>query len=199
MPKTGSPAKRASEYAEQADKGNSDRDRRADVERWALVIAEARGHSPTHELHPPKLQPTETFRILHGSSSQAYGGRLRRADTQLMTVTSLRTSVAGWRADAPWPEWTGRRRVMVGLLLGTPVLVGGLAWTIGFWVSWCTLFGGECSPEENRQLAVTNAVFFGSLLAFVVANAIVFVLRRELMWLGFALLPALILVNYVIR
>ena len=42
-------AKRASESAEQADKGNSDRARRADVERWALVIAEVRGHSPTDE------------------------------------------------------------------------------------------------------------------------------------------------------
>jgi site-specific recombinase XerD len=40
-------AKRALESAAQAEKGNSDRARRADLERWALVVAEVRGRSPT--------------------------------------------------------------------------------------------------------------------------------------------------------
>lgn len=115
-----------------------------------------------------------------------------------MTITSLRSSIAFWRADAPWPEWTGRRRVMVGLLLGTPVLVGALALAVRFWVSWCTLFGGECSAKEHREMAMAGAVFFGSLLVFVVANVVIFVLRREWMWLGFALLPAGFQVSAVI-
>ena len=45
-------AKRAVESAEQAEKGNSDRARRADLARWAIVIGEARGHSPTAD-EPP--------------------------------------------------------------------------------------------------------------------------------------------------
>lgn len=45
-------AKRALESAEQAEKGNSDRARQADLARWALVIAEAKGHSPTNEAPP---------------------------------------------------------------------------------------------------------------------------------------------------
>lgn len=45
-------AKRALESAAQADKGNSDRARRADLERWAAVLGEARGHSPTSDLPP---------------------------------------------------------------------------------------------------------------------------------------------------
>ena len=39
-------AKQALESAEQAEKGNSDRARRADLERWGVVIGEALGHSP---------------------------------------------------------------------------------------------------------------------------------------------------------
>lgn len=39
-------AKRALESAAQAEKGNSDRARRADLERWAVVVGEARGRSP---------------------------------------------------------------------------------------------------------------------------------------------------------
>ena len=48
-------AKRAVESAEQAEKGNSDRARRADLARWAIVIGEARGHSPTDD-EPPITQ-----------------------------------------------------------------------------------------------------------------------------------------------
>ena len=40
-------SKRANESAEQAEKGNSDRARRADLGRWALLIAEAVARSPT--------------------------------------------------------------------------------------------------------------------------------------------------------
>lgn len=40
-------SKRANESAEQAEKGNSDRARRADLGRWALLIVEAVGRSPT--------------------------------------------------------------------------------------------------------------------------------------------------------
>ena len=39
-------AKRALESAEQAEKGNSDRARRADLKRWALVLGEVRGRPP---------------------------------------------------------------------------------------------------------------------------------------------------------
>ena len=46
-------AKRANESAEQAEKGNSDRARRADLGRWALLIAEAVDHSPTADDAPP--------------------------------------------------------------------------------------------------------------------------------------------------
>ena len=42
-------AKRALESAAQAEKGNSDRARRADLERWALVVGEARGRSPNED------------------------------------------------------------------------------------------------------------------------------------------------------
>jgi site-specific recombinase XerC len=42
-------AKRALESAAQAEKGHSDRARRADLERWALVLAEVRGRSPTDD------------------------------------------------------------------------------------------------------------------------------------------------------
>ncbi len=45
-------AKRALESAAQAEKGNSDRARRADLERWALVLGEARGRSPTADQPP---------------------------------------------------------------------------------------------------------------------------------------------------
>jgi site-specific recombinase XerD len=45
-------AKRALESAGQAEKGNSDRARRADLARWAVVIGEACGHSPTDEAPP---------------------------------------------------------------------------------------------------------------------------------------------------
>jgi hypothetical protein len=117
-----------------------------------------------------------------------------RADSELMTVTSLRSSVAFWRADAPWSEWTGRRTAMVGLLLGTPVLVGAVAYAVGFWVSWCGVFAGECSAKEERAMAMAGAFYFGSLLVFVVANVVIFVLRREWRWLGFGLPPASILV-----
>ncbi len=43
--------KRALESAAQAEKGNSDRAREADLERWALVVGEVRGRSPTAD-HP---------------------------------------------------------------------------------------------------------------------------------------------------
>ena len=42
-------AKRALESAAQAEKGNSDRARRADLEPWAVVVGEVRGHSPTDD------------------------------------------------------------------------------------------------------------------------------------------------------
>jgi len=42
-------AKRALESAAQAEKGNSDRAREADLERWAIVLGEARGRSPTED------------------------------------------------------------------------------------------------------------------------------------------------------
>lgn len=45
-------AKRALESSAQAEKGNSDRARRADLERWALVLGEARGRSPTDGQSP---------------------------------------------------------------------------------------------------------------------------------------------------
>lgn len=45
-------AKRALESAAQAEKGHSDRARRADLERWAVVLGEARGHSPTSDRSP---------------------------------------------------------------------------------------------------------------------------------------------------
>ena len=45
-------AKRALESAEQAEKGHSDRARRADLGRWAVVIGEARGHSPADDGPP---------------------------------------------------------------------------------------------------------------------------------------------------
>ena len=45
-------AKRALESAAQAEKGHSDRARRADLERWAVVLGEARGHSPTSDRPP---------------------------------------------------------------------------------------------------------------------------------------------------
>ena len=42
-------AKRALESAAQAEKGNSDRAREADLERWAIVVGEVRGRSPTDD------------------------------------------------------------------------------------------------------------------------------------------------------
>ncbi len=45
-------SKRANESAEQAEKGNSDRARRADLGRWALLIAEAVGRSPADDDSP---------------------------------------------------------------------------------------------------------------------------------------------------
>ena len=45
-------AKRALESAAQAEKGHSDRARRADLERWAVVVGEARGRSPIGDRPP---------------------------------------------------------------------------------------------------------------------------------------------------
>ncbi|MDQ6948334.1 MAG: hypothetical protein M3256_19245, partial [Actinomycetota bacterium] len=45
-------AKRALESAAQAEKGHSDRARRADLERWAVVLGEVRGRSPTADQPP---------------------------------------------------------------------------------------------------------------------------------------------------
>jgi len=68
-------------------------------------------------------------------------------------------------------------------MLGVPLLVGALALLAGFSVGWCNLFGGQCSPEENRQLAVAAAVYLGSGAVFVFDSVIVFVLRRRFTWL----------------
>ena len=119
-------------------------------------------------------------------------------DTQFMSRTSLRNSLASWRGEAPWPEWTRRRRVKVGIGLGVPFLVGSLAWMFAFSVGWCALWGGECSPEENRQIAVAVAVFIGCVVALGAATLIVFVLRREFMWLACGLLAAWVLVRLLI-
>ena len=46
-------AKRALESAAQAEKGHSDRARRADLECWAVVLGEIRGRCPTRERAAP--------------------------------------------------------------------------------------------------------------------------------------------------
>ncbi len=115
-----------------------------------------------------------------------------------MTATPLRNSLASWRTDAPWPKWTRGRTVTVWVLLGGPVLVATLALLFGFTVGMCSLHGMECSPEENRQLAVAVALYYGSLVAFFVATVVVFVLRRRFFWLMPGLLVASTLVSYLL-
>lgn len=107
-----------------------------------------------------------------------------------MMATPLRSALASWQGDAPWPEWTWRRRIAVGLLLGTSALVTTGAFFTAVDVSWCGLFGGQCSPEENRQLAVAGAYYYGGLVVFVLTTVGVFVLRRRLFWLTPGLLIA---------
>ncbi len=112
-----------------------------------------------------------------------------------MMATPLRSALASWRADAPWPEWTWRRGIAVGLVLGTSALVTTGAFVTAVDVSWCRLFGGQCSPEENRQLAVAGAFYYGGLVVFVLTTVGVFVLRRRLFWLTPGLLIASTLVS----
>ena len=119
-------------------------------------------------------------------------------DNDVMTLTSLRDSLASWRWQAPWREWTERRGLTVGLLVGWPVVVGGLAVLASFGIGMCSLFGSECSPESQRQLEVAGNVFLGSLVCLVASAMVVFVLRRELRWLALPLLPTLMLARMLL-
>jgi integrase len=64
-------AKRALDSAEQAEKGHSDRARRADLARWALVIAEAKGDSPTDDA--PAMATLRLERMVAAAKENATG------------------------------------------------------------------------------------------------------------------------------
>ncbi len=114
-------------------------------------------------------------------------------DNHAMTATSLRNSVGAWQADAPWREWTRWRMVTVGLVLYACVALWVLGAAASFAVSWCGLFGAECSPEENRQMAIAGAVADASWLVAVATTVVVFLFRRRFIWLVPSLLSALLL------
>ena len=66
-------AKQALESAAQGEKGHSDRARRADLERWAVVLGEVRGRSPTAD------QPPLVNLVLSDLSEEALLGAMAAA------------------------------------------------------------------------------------------------------------------------
>jgi site-specific recombinase XerD len=77
-------AKRALESAVQAAKGNSDRARRSDLERWGSVIAEVRGRSPSAE------QPTVVLLTLGDLSEEVLVGAMAVAKGRWSDATVAR-------------------------------------------------------------------------------------------------------------
>ena len=65
-------AKRALESAAQAEKGHSDRARRADLERWAVVLGEVRG--PLPHCRPATHRGSGAERSLRGDAARRHGG-----------------------------------------------------------------------------------------------------------------------------
>jgi hypothetical protein len=115
-----------------------------------------------------------------------------------MIGTSLRSQFDGWRIEAPWAEWTRRRRVMVALLFVVPILVGGLAFLGAFSLSWCGVWGGECTPEEEHGIAVLSTVVLVNYVVVLAGLVAMFVLRRRVFWLVAAVLGVIGLVDAMV-
>ena len=77
-------AKRALESAAQATKGNSDRARRSDLERWAMVIGEAQGRVP------PEDQPLVSALTLSELSEEVLVGAMAAAKCRWSDATVAR-------------------------------------------------------------------------------------------------------------
>lgn len=100
-----------------------------------------------------------------------------------MTESSLRSRFDVWQTGAPWPEWNRRRRLAVALLFCLPILVGGLALLGALGTSFCGVWGGQCTPEEEQEIRVLSTIFWASYFVIVVSFAALFVLRRRVFWL----------------
>ena len=93
-------AKRALESAAQAEKGHSDRARRADLERWAVVLGEARGHSPTVD-RPPLARL-----VLDDLSEEVMLAAVAAAKRRWSDATVARM-LSTLRGFTRWLHWTG--------------------------------------------------------------------------------------------
>ena len=100
-----------------------------------------------------------------------------------MTERSLRSRFDVWQIGAPWGEWSPRRRVAVALLFCLPVLVGGFAVLGALDTSFCGVWGGQCTPEEEQEIRVLSTIFWASYVVIVGSFAVLFLLRRRVFWM----------------
>jgi site-specific recombinase XerD len=88
-------AKRSLESAAQASKGNSDRARRSDLERWALVIGEAHGRPPSDDQHLiSALVPGDLSEEALVSAMAA--AKRRRSDATVARMLSTLRGFTSW-------------------------------------------------------------------------------------------------------
>ena len=99
-----------------------------------------------------------------------------------MSHILLRRRFEEWKFRAPWADWNWRRRLGLGVFFGLAVLVGGVAFAGAFWTSWCGIWGGQCTPDEERAIRGLSLLFWASYLAVVVGCAVMFLLRRRVFW-----------------
>ncbi len=99
-----------------------------------------------------------------------------------MSDILLRRRFEEWKLRASWADWNWRRRLGVGVFFGLAVLVGGVAFAGAFWTSWCGIWGGQCTPEEERAIRRLSMLFWASYLSVDVGCAVVFLLRRRVFW-----------------
>ncbi len=95
-------AKRVLESAAQAEKSHSDRARRADLERWAVVLGEARGRSPTGD------GPPIASLVLGDLSEEVLLGAMAAAKRRWSDATVARMP-SKLRGFTYWLHRTGRK------------------------------------------------------------------------------------------
>jgi hypothetical protein len=100
-----------------------------------------------------------------------------------MATASLKSSFNEWQVGAPWADWTGRRRLAVALLIGLPLLVGGLALVRSLGTSLCAVWGGQCTPEEEQEIRTLSTVVWVNYFVIIASFALLFLLRRRIFWL----------------